>query len=240
MCDGFCARIFSAYPKSLTPLAIPHHRLTFPDPLSRDFRAMAFSNLDVALAYARANLRVFPCGHGKLPLTAGNWLANATTDEKQIRTWWSASPSALIGLPMKPHDLLVFDADRHHDSEDGIAHFRALCAEHEPLPPHPIVLTANGGEHHIFRQPTNKIGNRKLGNGLETRGYKDHNYSMLRCPSLRLGWQNTQANKKPNGSQTAAVIVIRPAIAKLDMRKLRCATVLPNWPHSASRAATIY
>jgi uncharacterized protein DUF3987/bifunctional DNA primase/polymerase-like protein len=175
MCDGFCARIFSAYPKSLTPLAIPHHRLTFPDPLSRDFRAMAFSNLDVALAYARANLRVFPCGHGKLPLTAGNWLANATTDEKQIRTWWSASPSALIGLPMKPHDLLVFDADRHHDSEDGIAHFRALCAEHEPLPPHPIVLTANGGEHHIFRQPTNKIGNRKLGNGLETRGYKDHN-----------------------------------------------------------------
>src|SRR5262249_59845625 len=50
-----------------------------------------------------------------------------------------------------------------------------LCAEHEPLPPHPVALTANGGEHHIFRMPTQKIGNRKLGNGLETRGYKDDN-----------------------------------------------------------------
>jgi hypothetical protein len=43
------------------------------------------------------------------------------------------------------------------------------------LPPHPIVLTANFGEHHVFRPPPNKIGNRKLGNGLETRGYKDDN-----------------------------------------------------------------
>jgi hypothetical protein len=76
---------------------------------------------------------------------------------------------------MKPHGLLVFDADRHHDGEDGVAHFRALCAEHEPLPPHPIVLTANGGEHHIFKQPANKIGNHKLGNGLETRGYRHGN-----------------------------------------------------------------
>src|SRR5262249_28039537 len=80
-----------------------------------------------------------------------------------------------VGLPMKPHGLLVFDADRHQEGEDGVAHFRALCAAHEPLPPHPIVLTANGGEHHIFRQPANKIGNRKLGHGLETRGYKDDN-----------------------------------------------------------------
>jgi Bifunctional DNA primase/polymerase, N-terminal len=132
------------------------------------------SNLDVALRYAQAGFRIFPCGLDKRPLVP-SWATERTADAARITAWWTANPEALIGLPMKPHGLLVFDADRHHDGEDGVAHFRALCAQHEPLPAHPIVLTANGGEHHIFRQPANKIGNRKLGNGLETRGYKDDN-----------------------------------------------------------------
>jgi Bifunctional DNA primase/polymerase, N-terminal/AAA domain len=132
------------------------------------------TNLDVALRYAAAGFSIFPCDKDKRPLVA-SWATEATKDPARIQMWWTAQPKALVGLPMKPHGLLVFDADRHHENEDGIGHFRALCAKHEPLPPHPIVLTANGGEHHIFRQPTEKIGNRKLGNGLETRGYKDDN-----------------------------------------------------------------
>jgi Protein of unknown function (DUF3631)/Bifunctional DNA primase/polymerase, N-terminal len=133
-----------------------------------------YKNRDVALRYARAGFKIFPCGTDKRPLVP-SWATEATADPKQIQTWWAVHPDALIGLPMKPHDLLTFDADRHQDNEDGVAHFHALCAEREPLPAHPIVLTANGGEHHIFRQPSEKIGNRKLGNGLETRGYKDDN-----------------------------------------------------------------
>jgi Bifunctional DNA primase/polymerase, N-terminal/AAA domain len=132
------------------------------------------TNLDVALRYAKAGFKIFPCGTDKRPLVP-SWAMEKTADTARIAAWWAAHPEALIGLPMKPHGLLVFDADRHRDGEDGVAHFRALCTGHEPLPPHPIVLTANGGEHHIFRQPANKIGNRKLGNGLETRGYKDDN-----------------------------------------------------------------
>jgi Protein of unknown function (DUF3631)/Bifunctional DNA primase/polymerase, N-terminal len=132
------------------------------------------TNLDVALRYAEAGFRIFPCGIDKRPLVP-SWATERTADAARITAWWQANPEALVGLPTKPHGLLVFDADRHHDGEDGVAHFRALCAAHEPLPAHPIVLTANGGEHHIFRQPANKIGNRKLGHGLETRGYKDDN-----------------------------------------------------------------
>jgi len=223
----------------------------------------AFSNLDVALAYARANMRVFPCAHTKLPLIAGNWLSNATTDEKQIRAWWTAHPDALVGLPLKPLDALVLDADRHEADQDGVAHLRALCAEHEPLPPHPIVLTANGGEHHIFRQSSSKIGNRKLGNGLETRGIRKIMTAAISSrrargspmagsgedrgpfPSSNHIWRErfrrhrhgcsiNCASKKTSGSRMAAAIVIN------DMRKLRCAIVPLNWPHKASQDATIY
>jgi hypothetical protein len=130
--------------------------------------------LNVALRYAAAEYKCFPCGEDKRPLVA-SWAAEATKDPATIRALWAAHPGALVGLPMKPHGLLVFDADRHDAAQDGVAHFHALCAVHDPLPPHPIVLTAGGGEHHIFRMPTQKIGNRKLGNGLETRGYKDDN-----------------------------------------------------------------
>jgi len=132
------------------------------------------TNLDVALRYAAANFKIFVCDANKRPLVA-SWAAEATTDPARIRSWWATNPGALIGLPMKANNLLVFDADRHQENEDGVAHFRALCAERGSLSPHPVVLTANDGEHHIFRMPTPKIGNRKLGNGLETRGYKDDN-----------------------------------------------------------------
>jgi len=146
----------------------------FPTPGNQPATTAPRTNLDVALRYVEAGFRIFPCGADKRPLVP-SWAAEATADASRVTAWWTAHPAALIGLPMKPHSLLVFDADRHNDSEDGVAHFRALCAGHEPLPLHPIVLTANRGEHHIFKQPAIKIGNRKLGNGLETRGYKDDN-----------------------------------------------------------------
>ena len=98
------------------------------------------SNLKVALKYAEAGFRIFPCGIDKRPLVS-SWATDQTSDAAQILIRWGERPEALVALPMKPHGLLVFDADRHHDGEDGVAHFRALCAEHEPLPAHPIVLT---------------------------------------------------------------------------------------------------
>jgi hypothetical protein len=135
------------------------------------------TNLDVALAYARAGMAVFPCNHTKLPLMAGSWLANATTDEQKIRTLWANKPDALVGLPLKPLDLLVLDADRHGDGEDGVAYLQKLFATHGPFNGVPEVETAtNNGRHYYFKQPANgKIGNKKLGHGLETRGFRPDN-----------------------------------------------------------------
>src|SRR5262245_2079151 len=133
----------------------------------------SFSNLDVALAYAQAGMPVFPCAHTKLPLIAGSWLSNATTDEKQIRAWWTTYTDALVGLPLKPLDLLVLDADRHAEGEDGVAYLQALFAIHGPFNGVPEVETAKNGKHYYFKQPCDgKIGNKKLGHGLETRGFK--------------------------------------------------------------------
>src|SRR5262245_28130220 len=132
------------------------------------------SNLEVALKYAAFGVAIFPCGSDKRPLV-DNWLARASTDPQTIRRWWREHPHALIGLPLKPLDLVVLDADRHHVGKDGIETLRKFLAEHGELPPHPWNTTANKGEHHFFKQPTEKIGNKKIGDGLETRGFKTDN-----------------------------------------------------------------
>jgi hypothetical protein len=129
------------------------------------------TNLEVALKYAEAGMAVFPCGPDKRPLVT-DWLASASADAGTIREWWQARPDALIGLPTKPLNLLVLDADRHNPNEDGVATLRSLCPD---LPAHPWCTTANNGEHHFFKQNGTKIGNKKIGGGLETRGFKIDN-----------------------------------------------------------------
>jgi hypothetical protein len=159
----------------ITPLTASSSSI-IPFPNQPGIGAYPFSNLDVALAYGRATVRVFLCGPTKLPLLSGNWLAYATADEKQIRAWWTTYPDALVGLPLKPLDLFVLDADRHGDGEDGVAYLQALLASHEPFNGVPAVETANNGRHYYFKQPPNwKVGNKKLGHGLETRGFKPDN-----------------------------------------------------------------
>ena len=152
-----------------------------------------FSNLDVALAYGRAGMRIFPCGHSKLPLIAGSWLSNATCDAKQIQAWWTANPDALVGLPLKPLDCLVVDADCHGDGEDGVAYLQALLASHGPFKGVPEVETANNGRHYYFKQPPSwKVGNKKLGHGLETRGFRPDNDG---------GYVIASGSKLPDGRQ---------------------------------------
>jgi putative DNA primase/helicase len=134
------------------------------------------ANVDNALKYAACGIRIFQCGHDKRPLVKKDWLSTASTDAQIIRAWWQKHPDALIGLPLKPLDLIVIDADRHDDN-DGVEHLRQLAAKHGALPPHPWCTTAGNGEHHYFRQPANggKIGNRKIVPGIETRGCNGEN-----------------------------------------------------------------
>jgi Bifunctional DNA primase/polymerase, N-terminal/Protein of unknown function (DUF3987) len=148
-------------------------------------------NGKVALAYAKIGLLVFPCSaerkkhkpSDRLPFgkaekrpLIGSWSKQASKDEHQIAEWWTRNPEALVALPCKQNGLLVLDADRHTAEQDGVAAFAALCeGRDEPMPAHPVVVTDYQGEHHIFRMPEEPIGNRVIGGGIETRGYRHDN-----------------------------------------------------------------
>jgi putative DNA primase/helicase len=146
----------------------------------------------VAVSYIRAGYHVFPLDSRravhkpedrlprakckKSPLV--KWSVNATTDEGQIRKWWTKWPNALVAIPCKQNNLFLIDADRHTNEQNGIEEFDILCAEHDnPLPLHPVVETEYEGQHHLFTMPDPPIGNKKYkeSSGIETRGFESKN-----------------------------------------------------------------
>ena len=99
--------------------------------------------LDHALQYARRGWRVFPCQpRGKTPRTKHGH-NDATTDEAQIRQWWTDWPDANIGLATGS-GLAVIDVD----DEQG---FDELEAAHEDLPKTLEAVTGSGGRHMFYR-----------------------------------------------------------------------------------------
>jgi hypothetical protein len=120
---------------------------------------------ELALALAAAGFPVFPVRvhwdaarsrWRKDPLA--DWKTAATTDATRIKASWSYWASKLHaeeilpGLPLAQCGLVVVDADRH-GGPDGVA----ALATFGPMPPHPIIATRSGGEHHYFRQPATLI-----------------------------------------------------------------------------------
>jgi putative DNA primase/helicase len=116
-----------------------------------------------ALAYAAEGWPVFPCAAGakraKAPLISRG-LHAATTDERQVATWWRRWPDALIGLPTER--LVVVDID----GPEGLTSWRNL----HPDASRPIaewsartqtVRTPRGGYHLYFAPPPGAaFGNR--------------------------------------------------------------------------------
>lgn len=104
------------------------------------------SLLDAALRYAELGYRVFPCvPGGKTPLTT-NGFHDAATDPEQIERWWTANPSANIGLATE--GLLVVDVDGRDNPWLSDQPERRL-----DLAAAPTSMTPRGGRHHVFRQP---------------------------------------------------------------------------------------
>ena len=104
--------------------------------------------LDFALGYARQGLKVFPLKpQAKAPLTARGF-HDASTDEKQIESWWATWPEANIGMPTgRENGLVVVDVDRHN-GKDGTAVLSGL-----QLPATRVIKTPRNGYHFIFRYP---------------------------------------------------------------------------------------
>lgn len=102
---------------------------------------------EAALRYAELGYAVFPCAPGdSQPLTA-NGFHDASVDPAKIERWWTAHPSANIGLPTA--GLLVVDIDNATNPWPGAE--RAL-----ELATGAMARTPRGGSHHLFRRPASK------------------------------------------------------------------------------------
>jgi hypothetical protein len=126
----------------------------------------------LALAFAEAGFPVFPVNvfrrgerWRKVPYVK-NWAQGATTDAIIIAETWLRWPLAMPGLPLSRCGCVVIDWDCHPGAADGVAAFRALGE----LPPHPVVATKSGGEHHWFRQPSRRITKHDWCDGIEVLG----------------------------------------------------------------------
>jgi hypothetical protein len=152
--------------------------------------------LIAALLYARAGLSVFPCApKNKQPLVLCGF-KDATTQEKQIRTWWSRWPDAMIGLPTGAQtNVFVLDVDRD-EKTDGFDALASLEKQHGNLPETLRSVTPRGGSHYFFRWRDGiKCNAAKLGLRLDVRG--DGGYVILppsrRDDGKRYKWAETSA-----------------------------------------------
>lgn len=134
------------------------------------------STADAALIYAANGWPVFPL-LGKFPpkeLAADENDPNdrggfhrATTDERQIRAWWTRWPNANIGWPL-PSGLFALDEDPRHAGDFARAMLERV---HGAFPMTLRQVTGSGGQHWIFRSPEGVAIHQRSGwwDGLDTR-----------------------------------------------------------------------
>ena len=166
------------------------------------------SMLAAALAHAARGRPVFPCGHGKKPLTEHGF-KDASTSAEIISAWWAKWPDALIGMPTgKVSGVFAVDIDQDEaKGKDGEATFATLCNGHGPLPDTVESMTPRGGRHILFRHPGGDtvIPNSasKLGRDVDVRG--DGGYIILPPSRLPDGRQYAwEGSSDPNDGVRAA------------------------------------
>lgn len=89
---------------------------------------------------------------------------DATRDPEQIGRWWSADPSAGIGVHCAASGIVVLDVDAYKDD----CKFSELEARLGKLPDTPRQLTPRGGMHYVFRDEVGD-GYRNPCDGAETK-----------------------------------------------------------------------
>lgn len=143
-------------------------------------------NHRIALKYAQAGIRVFPASHlldkkksspspKKSPAPGFSWSKEASADTNKIDEWWGAEPDALVGMPVKQLNKVIFDADPPRDGRpDGVAPFQALLKSNGGLPKGTVIIkTQSNGFHYVLGQPEGIIlgnGTGNLPDGVDVRG----------------------------------------------------------------------
>ncbi len=136
--------------------------------------ATSTTMLEAALEYARMSWPVHPlhtpqeggcsCNKrgcesiGKHPRTQRG-RHDATTNEDQIRKWWSQWPEANIGLNCEDAGLLVVDIDPRNGGDDSYTDLVRGRADRDRWINTVTNLTGGGGYHLVFKRP------RELGRG---------------------------------------------------------------------------
>jgi Bifunctional DNA primase/polymerase, N-terminal len=130
----------------------------------------------------------------KVPRLKG-WQQHATNDPAKIE-WWHERYGPNFGIHLGTA-LVAIDADRH--GVDGVAALHEI-ARGRDWPPHPIVATAGGGEHHIFRQPRAPLGQGKgaLPGGIDVRGDG--------------GWIIAPGSRRPDGREWTLMVDVEPPV----------------------------
>ena len=107
------------------------------------------SMVEFALTYAQVGWPVFPL-HGKIPFKDSQGYKDATTNLKQIQTWWMQHPTANIGLATGERSaIVVLDID----PPEGHFNLKELQATYSPLPDTRRSRTGNKGLHYFFEYP---------------------------------------------------------------------------------------
>jgi hypothetical protein len=148
--------------------------------------------LDAALAYAERGWTIFPCKEDKTPATK-NGVMDATTDLKQIETWWTENPNANIALDVGGINMMVLDLDPGHD-------FAELEKNVGPVPETKLwATTPRGGEHLFFRLGENKIvapSASRLASHVDVRSF--HSYVLLAPSKTKDGSYEWGGEGKPH------------------------------------------
>jgi hypothetical protein len=145
-------------------------RVPLSDEFSADVEARRPTQLDCALKYAALGIPVFPTRPDKRPYTQNGFL-DATTDQAQIRKWWTKFPDAGIGAPTgKVSGLMLLDIDPDKGGDESLS---MLVLEHGDLPPTLHAKTPRNGDHFYFKDPTEtevRNSESKIGKGIDIRG----------------------------------------------------------------------
>jgi hypothetical protein len=127
------------------------------------------SELSLLKQYCELGFKLFPCqykGGKKVPRLKG-WQSKATSDYKQVSTWYSQFPGGLWGLATgSASGVLVVDVDIRSDKNGDAALKQKLGGS---VPNTPMVRTPSGGYHLYFTDPGNvTISSSK--EGIDVRG----------------------------------------------------------------------
>lgn len=133
-----------------------------------------------ARAAAMRGKPVFPLApNSKVPLISkaegGNGVHDATTDLTQIDEWWTTCPDANIGWCPEGAGMCLADLDTK--KADGVGTWNRLCAEHGMAPATDLVIATPSGGRHICYQGSLPPTQRKIGEGIDTRGR--YSYGLL-------------------------------------------------------------